>query len=211
VRGDTLLLGIGNLLWADDGFGVRALAALHQAYRFPASVRLIDGGTQGLYLLPCVEAARRLLVFDAIDCGLAPGTLRVLRDGAIDLSLGAGKLSPHQSGFVEVLAHAALAGRAPEQTVLIGVQPAQLGDFGGSLSEPVRARLPDALALALAVLAGWGVPGRARATAPRTALLAPSLEIGAYEAGRPSENDACRAGDVRFLARRSAALPRDSD
>ena len=41
------------------------------------------GGTRGLYLLPYVEDARRLLVFDAVDYGDAPGTLRiVVGDGA---------------------------------------------------------------------------------------------------------------------------------
>ena len=60
---DILVLGIGNVLWADEGFGVRAVAALNGGWRFPESVTLMDGGTQGLYLLPHVQAARRLLVF----------------------------------------------------------------------------------------------------------------------------------------------------
>ncbi len=46
-----LILGIGNLLWADEGFGVSAVEALHRAYALPADVTLIDGGTQGSYLI----------------------------------------------------------------------------------------------------------------------------------------------------------------
>ena len=61
------------MLWADEGFGVRAVAALNDGWRFPESVTLMDGGTQGLYLLPYVQAARRMLVFDAIDYALEPG------------------------------------------------------------------------------------------------------------------------------------------
>jgi hydrogenase maturation protease len=43
---NVLILGIGNLLWADEGFGVRALEALQRHYRFPENVRLMDGGTR---------------------------------------------------------------------------------------------------------------------------------------------------------------------
>ena len=39
----TLVLGIGNLLWADEGFGVRAIEALNARYRFPNHVQLMDG------------------------------------------------------------------------------------------------------------------------------------------------------------------------
>jgi hydrogenase maturation protease len=204
VRIETLVLGIGNLLWADEGFGVRAVAALHEGYRFPDAVALMDGGTQGVYLLPYVEAARRLLVLDAIDCRIAPGSLRVLRGDEISTTLGVGKMSLHQAGLVEVLALAALSGRAPEEIVVVGVQPVELADFGGSLSEPVRARLPEAVATALSILAAWGCAGTVREGAPAEPLQAPSLALDVYEAGRPAESEACRTGDARFLALRGA-------
>jgi hydrogenase maturation protease len=204
VRIEALVLGIGNLLWADEGFGVRAVAALHEGYRFPDAVVLMDGGTQGVYLLPYVEAARRLLVLDAIDCGLEPGSLRVLRGDEITTTLGVGKMSLHQAGLVEVLALAALSGRAPEEIVVVGVQPVELADFGGSLSEPVRKRVPEAVAAALSFLAAWGCAGVAREGAPDEPLQAPSLALDAYESGRPAETEVCRSGDARFLALRGA-------
>ena len=42
----ALVLGIGNLLWADEGFGVRAVEAMHARYEFGENVKLVDGGTQ---------------------------------------------------------------------------------------------------------------------------------------------------------------------
>ncbi len=107
TRREVLVLGIGNLLWADEGFGVRAVEALNQAFHYPDGVELVDGGTLGLNLLPYVETSRRVLVFDAIDFGLAPGELRVLRDSEVP-AWGARKLSPHQNGFNDVLALAQL-------------------------------------------------------------------------------------------------------
>ena len=89
------VLGIGNVLWADEGFGVRAIEALHERYVFPAEVKLVEGGTQGLYLLEEVKASRRLIIFDAVDFGLEPGALCVLEDGDVP-AWGAVKMSMHQ-------------------------------------------------------------------------------------------------------------------
>ena len=198
---EVLVLGIGNVLWADEGFGVRAVESLHAAYAFPAAVTLQDGGTLGLNLYEPVASARRVLVFDAIDFHLPPGTLRVLRDAEVP-AWGRTKLSPHQTGFNDVLALAQLNGRAPETIVAIGVQPVELADFGGSLTEPVRARIPEAVALAAEQLAAWGCPGTPR---PPGAAFPPlnhaSLALASYESGRPSAEDACRIGDARLLAR----------
>lgn len=196
---DALVLGIGNLLWADEGFGVRAIEALHAAYRFPEAVVLEDGGTLGLNLYDRIANARRVLVFDAIDFGLPGGTLKVLRDAEVP-AWGRTKLSPHQVGFNDILALAQLNGRVPECMVAIGVQPMELDDFGGSLRKAVRDRLPEAVALAAAELTRWGHPGATRAPGERyEPLNARALALDVYECGRPSEQDACRVGDARVL------------
>ncbi len=207
-RIEVLVLGIGNVLWADEGFGVRAVEALHAAFEFPAGVALMDGGTLGLNLYEPVATAARVLVLDAIDFALPPGTLRVLRGDEVP-AWGRTKLSPHQTGFNDVLALAGLNGRAPTAIVAIGVQPVDLSDFGGSLTEPVRSRLVETVALAERELAAWGFPGRPREAGETfVPLNATPLELAAYESGRPSEADACRAGDPRLLERDAAVRER---
>ncbi|MDR0673254.1 MAG: HyaD/HybD family hydrogenase maturation endopeptidase [Zoogloeaceae bacterium] len=202
----VLVLGIGNLLWADEGFGVRCVEALHQEWRFPAEVCLMDGGTQGLYLLPHVQAARNLLVFDAVDYGDAPGTLRVVTDEAVPRFVGAKKMSLHQTGFQEVLAAAALTGRLPSALTLIGVQPEALEDYGGSLSSVVRKKLPEALEAALVWLERWGAAGERRAEGEKApSLTNAALALAAYEHGRPDDRLAWRKGDARFLNARIGA------
>lgn len=191
------VLGLGNLLWADEGFGVRAAELLFNRYQLPDRLQVIDGGTQGLLLLPYVEQADCLLLFDAIDFGLEPASLRVYRDDAVPAYLTAKKMSLHQTGFSEVLALADLKGSLPASIVLIGVQPVQLEDFGGSLTDPVRAQLEPALALALEQLAAWGVQLSPRQDGER--LNHASLEMQHYESGRPSALAACRTGDARVL------------
>lgn len=201
----VLVLGIGNLLWADEGFGVRCVEALAAGWRFPPNVTLLDGGTQGIYLVDQVREADVLIVFDAVDYGLAPGTLKRVEGDEVPKFMGAKKMSLHQTGFQEVLALAELLGGYPEQLLLIGVQPAMLEDFGGSLRPEIRARIGPAIAMGLEYLAELGVAPLNAAEAPDPPCLPhPALGLASYELGRPAPEQACRVGDARVLARMTA-------
>ena len=201
------VLGIGNVLWADEGFGVRCVEALQQRWHFDEAhgepVQLVDGGTQGLYLIQHVQAATKLLIFDAIDYGLPPGTLKLIENDEVPRFMGAKKMSLHQTGFQEVLMLAQLTEHYPEQVLLVGCQPEELEDYGGSLRPAVKTALEDALALALERLRGWGAKPLPREDAPAAdeSVTVPTLALQAYEAGRPPAEQACRIGDERFLPR----------
>ena len=205
--GDTLparivVLGIGNLLWADEGFGVRCIEALQRRFEFADHVQLIDGGTQGLYLIQHVQEADALLIFDAIDYGLEPGTLKQVRDDEVPRFMGAKKMSLHQTGFQEVLSLATLTGQYPQHVLLIGCQPQELDDYGGSLRPVVKAAMQDALAWGLDELTRWGAQPKERQTplAARERVTLDELALTAYEVQRPPAEAACRVGDERFLA-----------
>jgi hydrogenase maturation protease len=179
----VLVLGIGNILWADEGFGVRTVEEFHRRYAVPDNVTLLDGGTQGLYLVNFVEEADYLIVFDAIDYGLQPGTLKLVRDDEVPKFTGIKKMSLHQTGFQEVLSAADLLGHYPERLALVGCQAADLEDWGGPLTELVRGQIGPAIAIACAVLAEWGVSVTAR-PAPLAAsegLLGNDIDLARYE------------------------------
>ncbi|MEQ9257667.1 MAG: HyaD/HybD family hydrogenase maturation endopeptidase [Roseovarius sp.] len=193
-----LILGIGNVLWADEGFGVRCVERLAQTRAFGENVRLMDGGTQGLYLLPFLEEADVLLVFDAVDYGLEPGTLKIVEDDEVPAFMGAKKMSLHQTGFQDVIATAQLMGTCPERLILIGCQPEELEDYGGGLRDIVAARIDPAIAIALDKLAALGVVAQ-EGRSDTQDLADSAIRHDAYEAGRPSATEACRTGDDRFF------------
>ena len=195
------ILGIGNVLWADEGFGVRTVEALNRSHRFADNVQLIDGGTQGIYLVQHVQAADILVVFDAIDYGLPPGTLRLIEGDEVPSFMGAKKMSLHQTGFQEVLAMAELLGTYPQHILLVGVQPQELEDYGGSLRPVVRAQVAPAIDAALAWLADRGIAAKLRDVAlPADQGLHPQqLDLERYETERPGADQACRLGDERVL------------
>jgi len=194
---NILLLGIGNVLWADEGFGVRVIEQLQRNYRFPERVTVMDGGTQGVYLVEHVQAANVLVVFDAVDYGLPPGVLRRFENDEVPNFLGVKKMSLHQTGFQEVLAMAQMLGAYPEHLLLIGVQPVELDDYGGSLRPETKAQIQPAIAMALTYLADFGVTPEPVLDAVR--LADPVLDMQRYEQERPEASLACRLGDERVL------------
>ncbi len=200
----VLVLGIGNVLWADEGFGIRAVEHFFARFEPDEGIEVVDGGTRGLALLPLVQESAALILFDAVDFDLVPGTLRHLSGAAVPAFLGARKMSLHQTGFQEVLALAELTGEMPEHIHLIGVQPAVLEDYGGGLSPIVAARVAAAVALGAAVLRdlGYALVER-RSTAAEAALGPAALARALYEGQRPSAEVACRLGDARFLPLRA--------
>lgn len=157
---DTLVLGLGNLVHSDDGFGVHAIQALQRDSRVPSEVVLTDGGTQGLSLLPHISAYQRLLVIDAIDVGEAPGTLVRLEGDA--LKNMPGKPSVHQLGFADLLVALELLGETPEEMVLLGVQPLST-EWSAELTPPVRDALAPLLDSAIEQLSAWSARPLARA------------------------------------------------
>jgi len=208
---NILLLGIGNVLWADEGFGVRVIERLQKSYRFPDQVKVMDGGTQGVYLVEHVQAADVLIVFDAVDYDLPPGTLKRIENDDVPNFLGAKKMSLHQTGFQEVLAMAQMLGSYPQHLLLIGVQPEELDDYGGSLRPIVKAQIQPAIDMTIDYLQVFGI--KAEAINSDGDLADPVLNIQRYEQERPTADAACRIGDDRVLLVEGVELrpPQSSD
>lgn len=198
-RHKVLILGIGNLLWADEGFGVRVIEQILKNYSFPEQLTVMDGGTQGMYLVQHIQEADILIVFDAIDFDLPAGEIKLIYNEDVPSFMGAKKMSLHQTGFQEVLAMAQMLGTYPEHLLLIGVQPVELDDYGGSLRPLVKAQIQPAINFALQYLENFGIHIKVLEPESVVNLTDPMLDIHRYEAERPSESYACRLGDERVV------------
>jgi len=199
-----VVLGVGNLPWADEGFGVRCVEALGQGWDLPPDVEVMDGGTLGLALVPELADATHVLLFDAVAHRGDPGTLIVARDDEVPSLMGGNKMSLHQVGVNDIFASLELLGYQPEHVTVVGIKPVQLADYGGSLTDEVRAQVPAALQLGIEELRRWGVEVRERTGGPARDVVISALAQGRYESGRPAADVACRVGDERFLAIRAA-------
>jgi hydrogenase maturation protease len=151
-----VVLGVGNILLKDEGVGVRVVEALERDYTFPDNVRVVDGGTQGLWLLSTLQEAQHLIVVDAVLGGGEPGTIyRLERD---DLPRGLRvKQSAHDSDLVEALNLCSFLGSEPLSVVVIGIQPADIQPYGLELTEPVAARVGELVERVVEELKSLGV------------------------------------------------------
>ena len=118
-----VIMGVGNLLFCDEGIGVHAVRELEKK-TYPENVEIYDGGTFGLLSAPMFENADTLILIDAVDAKGEPGELKRYTKDEIMLSTIPIKLSPHQIGIQETLLVSDLRGYCPEEVIFYGVIPA---------------------------------------------------------------------------------------
>lgn len=144
-----LILGLGNILLADEGIGAH-VAQLLQKESLPPNVEVVDGGTAAMDALLLVEGIDKLVVIDALRAGQKPGTIyrAKFRAGEEDklaeilAGQGGSKISLHQVGLIDALAVAERLNCVPEEIVIIGVEPAEVG-YGLELTDEVEQKIPE--------------------------------------------------------------------
>jgi hydrogenase maturation protease len=146
------VLALGNLMRTDDAVGMLTLRRLVEDGRLPHDVPAIEGGTLGLDLLYQVHGVSHLLALDAVDTGIAPGTL--VRFAGRELADLPVSKSVHLLGFSDLMNVLRLMGAAPKEVVLLGVQP-ESTDWGTALTPHVDAAQNGLVEAAMKQLAQW--------------------------------------------------------
>ena len=142
-----MVLGVGNLLFTDEGVGIHAIKALLERYEFPENVSIEDGGVLGMNLLGIISEADQLIVVDAIKNGGAPGALHRLAGDEIPKRILA-KNSLHQVDLLEALTLCQALDNVPE-TVIVGVEPEDIETLCLELTPPVKEKMDDLIAMVL--------------------------------------------------------------
>ena len=155
----TVVLGVGNILLSDEGFGVRVAEALSQRFRFPDAVEVLDGGTLGIELMRFLDGAQRLILIDAIH-GSEPGSFRIIQGDDVRLYFQE-KVSLHEMGIQEVLASLVVMEKPIAEIVVIGVVPQSL-EIGLDLTPLVASRIEEATDSVIRQLHDWGLECTAR-------------------------------------------------
>jgi hydrogenase maturation protease len=160
-----LVAGFGNVLRADDGFGIAVVHRL-AAGPVPEGVAISDVGIGGIHLVQdlLAEPADGLVVLDALDLGRHPGTIVVLRPDVLDVAtLGVLERRDHLADMhyatpERALMLASAMGVLPAATMLVGCQPLDADAIGQGLSDPVAAGVEQALIEVRAVVSEMGIP-----------------------------------------------------
>jgi hydrogenase maturation protease len=141
------VLGVGNILFRDEGVGIRVIERLMEKYGFPENVSLVDGGVLGLNLLGVISEADRLIVVDAIRNGGHPGDLYRLVGEEIPKRVFA-KNSLHQVDLLEALTLCQALDRVPV-TVIIGIEPEDISTLSIDLTKAIHSKIDHLVEMVL--------------------------------------------------------------
>jgi hydrogenase maturation protease len=149
------VLGIGNILFTDEGVGIRVVERLQELYEFPLNVSIIDGGVLGLSLMHFIAEADYLIVIDAIKNRREPGSLYRLEGEDVPKRILA-KNSLHQIDFLETLTSCLMLDMVPE-TVILGVEPLDIETLSIELTPIIHSTVDSLMEMVLKELERLGV------------------------------------------------------
>ena len=144
---EIMILGIGCILYSDEGFGVRVVETIQQRYEFPDNVLVVDGGVLGINLLGVISKPKHLIVVDAVRNKGKPGDLHRLEGDAIPERIRA-KNSLHQVDFIEALTLCQALGKVPE-TVILGIEPEDIETLSTELTPTTQSKVDAIIELVL--------------------------------------------------------------
>ena len=148
-RKPTLILGCGNMLFGDDGFGCALVEHLEAHVRVPDEVCLLDVGTgvRKLLFTLCLSPVRphRLLILDGVDRARPPGEVFEIDLGEIP----AEKLDDFS------IHHVPTTNLLRDLHEHCGVEVRVLACQTGPLPDAVRPGLSEAMRAALPRAAAW--------------------------------------------------------
>lgn len=152
TAGRVLVVGVGNVLHGDDGFGVEVARRLSER-PLPPGVTVAETGIGGIHLVHELMAGYdALVVVDTVDRDRPPGTVMVIDAEVIDV----GELpvderhdllaDMHLATPERALMVAKAAGVLPERTIIVGCQPAEVDTLGIGLTSAVNAAIAHGVA-----------------------------------------------------------------
>ena len=143
------VLGIGNILVGDDGFGPRVLEEL-QTREIPNNVELIDAGVGGMSILSWIEDADKIVLIDSVQTGNEPvGTVYKFTDKEMPPS-DMFMLSLHDLNLVDTLNIGRMVQKMPDEIIIYGVEVVRLTEFTEEMSPEVEAAVKEVADLVVA-------------------------------------------------------------
>lgn len=155
-RSGVAVVGMGNILYRDEGVGIYAVHHLRAAYRFRPAIELVDGAMLGFALMDYFHAGTRLLVLDTLLTDDEPGAVyRLPAEELLRLGPDTQPMA-HEVDPVQQLKLATALGD-PLDLALVGMVPADMSGLAVGLSPQLRAAFPAFIDAVLAELRQRGI------------------------------------------------------
>ncbi|WP_296898228.1 HyaD/HybD family hydrogenase maturation endopeptidase [uncultured Megamonas sp.] len=150
---DISVVGIGNIIMQDEGFGVRCAEYLQKITDYPDFVQIIDGGTLGMDLMPYIAGTKKLLFIDAIDVEGNVGDFYQFTGDELNAYFK-NKITIHDVGVNDMLAVLKLTDNPIEEVIVMGIKP-EIVSMGLDMTEKVAEKVPEVAQKAKELVDKW--------------------------------------------------------
>ena len=150
------VIGLGNVFLGDDGFGPLAIETFRCEYECPPSVEILDLGTPGLDLSPYLYDKELIIVVDTVHSDYAIGALSIYHEEDFLSQKAKLRITGHDPGLWDSLAHLRLAGHAPTELIILGVNPESC-EFAERISQQILSTASHAAAMMAHALTEHGI------------------------------------------------------
>jgi hydrogenase maturation protease len=142
LRERVAVVGVGNILMADEAIGVEIVNALAKQ-PLPPNVETFDAGTAFDQIAYELAHFDRVIIVDAVRGGGEPGSVYRFRPEDVESPdcSGSACMSLHQMGVLESLRLLKLTGTELPTVTILGVEPARI-EFADGLSDRLRRQMP---------------------------------------------------------------------
>jgi hydrogenase maturation protease len=137
---NVTILGVGNILLADEGFGVHFIRWFSKRYKPVDGVNIIDGGTLGYALIDIICSCENLIVIDVLKAKDTPGSIYRFNTQEMQAHMPP-PTTAHEVTFFDVLFKVELMDELP-QTLFLCIIPQEYGDMKMEMTSVMQEKFP---------------------------------------------------------------------
>jgi hydrogenase maturation protease len=145
VRKSIVVIGLGNILFSDEGIGVHLVRKLSENQNKFPSVEFIDAGTGGMNVLHLIANRKKAVIIDCVKMGKKPGTIKRFEPADVQTTKKMTHFSLHEADILRIIELSRQLGECPNQIVIFGIEPESL-ELGQKLSKTLSGRIDAYLA-----------------------------------------------------------------
>ena len=134
------ILGVGNILLTDEGFGVHFIRWFSARYKPSESVSIIDGGTLGYALIDIICSCDNLIVIDVLQAKDTPGSIYRFNTQEMQAHMPP-PTTAHEVTFFDVLFKVELMDELP-QTLFLCIVPQDYGEMNLEMTAIMQEKFP---------------------------------------------------------------------
>lgn len=140
----NIVIGVGNLLFKDEGIGIYAAKYIEENYSFEPSIEIIDGGTLGFKLMSYFQEYDNVIILDTVSIEDTPGEIFRLPSDVL-LGLGNYRKTAHEVEIVEMLEICSVLDEHAAVTIM-GIIPEDIEKVEIGLTPKIESRFEEYIA-----------------------------------------------------------------